>query len=203
MKSLRSVWSPLDQRHLIWSWVLVVSFLILMVEARTRACRQLLAGTGAHSGTVGIVVVVLFVVVVTSVIVVVGSSVIVVVGRRVIVVVVSGVHAVAPGGEDEPGAHGRHVNEPVIGAKVFAGQRLQVNAPSALEKLPAGQLSHNMAPDALENVPGRQGRQGSLPVRLNDPGAQAVTRVVVVVVVTVVVVTSVQIEDPGGAVVPG
>jgi hypothetical protein len=130
--------------------------------------------------------------------------VVVVVEPMVVVVVTIGMQAVAPGGAVVPRGHGRQAMLAGSGANVSAAQRLHDDDPAEPAKLPAGQASQRSAPEALENVPGRHGRQGSVPVRLNDPGAQASGRVVVVVTtVVVVVVTRVQADEPGGAVVPG
>jgi hypothetical protein len=63
---------------------------------------------------------------------------------------------------------------------------VHADAPAG-EELPAGHASHRKAPETLENVPARQGRQGSVPVRLNEPAAHGV---------------GVQALEPGGAVVP-
>jgi hypothetical protein len=191
LNALTSVNAPLLQRHLSWSFVSVVSLRSLMDEPRVAASRHPLAGVGAHRPGIVVVVVVL-----------VDVEVVV---KRVMVVVGLGVQAVAPGGDEVPGGHGRQAGEAITGAKVFAGQSVHAAAP-APEKLPAGQASQRSAPEALENVPGRHGRQGWRPVRLKVPGVHASGGVVVVVVVepmvVVVVTIGMQAVAPGGAVVP-
>jgi len=74
-------------------------------------------------------------------------------GHGASVVVVTGVHDADPGGETEPGAHGRHDGVPVVGANVFAGHG-----------------EHNSDPGLGASNPSPHSVHGSLPSGLKRPG---------------------------------
>lgn len=76
-------------------------------------------------------------------------------GHVASVVVVTGVHDVDPGSEVVPIGHAWHDSDPLVAAKVSAGQGLQLVCPDAAWKKPGAHCVHGAAPVGLE-LPGEQ-----------------------------------------------
>jgi hypothetical protein len=77
-------------------------------------------------------------------------------GHGASVVVVTGVHDADPGSDVEPGAHGRQLGVPLVGANVFAGHAEHVSDPGFGASYPAAQSVHGSLPSLLKR-PGSHG----------------------------------------------